>query len=60
VDPFEFDCALVGTDNRYSGDITHVRTDIPDKITPCNKFIKGFGESRTAKNLDRYHSFVLG
>jgi hypothetical protein len=49
VDPFEFDCALVGTENRYSGDITHVRTDIPGKITPCNKVINGFGESRKAK-----------
>jgi hypothetical protein len=48
-DPSDADSALVGTDNRYSGDITHVRTDIPGKIVPCSKVINGFGESRTAK-----------
>jgi hypothetical protein len=45
--PFDSDSALVGIDNRCSG-CTHVRTDIPGEITPCNKIIKGFGGSRTA------------
>ena len=45
--PFDSDSAMVGIDNRCSGCITHVRTDIPGELTPCNRVIKGFGGTRT-------------
>jgi hypothetical protein len=46
--PFDSDSELVGIDNRCSGCITHVRTDIPGEIPPSNRVIKGFGGTQFA------------
>ncbi|KAL7562425.1 hypothetical protein ACA910_020567 [Epithemia clementina (nom. ined.)] len=44
--PFDTDAQMVGVDNRCSGCITHVRSDIPGDVTPCRRAIKGFGGAR--------------
>ena len=38
---------MIGIDNRCSGCITHVRSDIPGALKQCNKAIKGFGGAKT-------------
>jgi len=45
-DPFDTDSAMIGIDNRCSGCITHVRSDIPGELTECKRVIKGFGGAR--------------
>ena len=37
---------MVGIDNRCSGCITHVRSDIPGELRECRRIIKGFGGER--------------
>ena len=46
--PFDTDSAPVGIDNRCSGCITHIRSDIPGEIRECNRAIKGFGGTRVS------------
>jgi hypothetical protein len=46
VDPFDTDSETVGIDNRASGCITHVRSDIPGEVKVCHRAVKGFGGSR--------------
>ena len=45
--PFDSDSTLVGIDNRCSGCITQVRSDIPGGLQPCKRAIKGFGGAKT-------------
>ena len=45
--PFDTDSGAVGIDNRCSGCITNIRTDIPGEIRQCNRAIKGFGGEKT-------------
>ena len=45
-EPFDTDSSLVGVDNRCSGCITHVRSDIPGEVKECNRAIKGYGGVR--------------
>jgi len=47
--PFDTDSELVGIDNRCSGCITHVRSDIPGEVVETNRTIKGFGGTRLFK-----------
>ena len=46
--PFDTDSGPVGIDNRCSGCITHIRSDIPGEIRECNRAIKGFGGTRVS------------
>ena len=47
--PFDSDSNLIGIDNRCSGCITHVRTDIPGELRPCDRVIKGFGGTKITR-----------
>ena len=49
IGPFDTDSHLVGIDNRCSGCITHVRSDIPGALKECNRTIKGYGGVRHFK-----------
>ena len=44
--PFDSDSRLVGVDNRCSGCITHVRSDITGDLKMSNRVIKGYGGVR--------------
>jgi hypothetical protein len=44
--PFDTDSSLIGIDNRCSGCITHIRTDIPGELVECSRAIKGFGGTK--------------
>ena len=46
--PFDTDSGPVGIDNKCSGCITHIRSDIPGEIRECNRAIKGFGGTRVS------------
>ena len=70
-DPFDTDSAVVGIDNRCSGCITHVRTDIPGELRECKRVVKGFGGERQFRvwtgtihwswedDYGRSHDFVI-
>jgi hypothetical protein len=44
--PFETDSSLISIDNRCSGCITHIRTNIPGEVVECSRAIKGVGGTK--------------
>ena len=47
--PFDTDSGLIGIDNRCTGCITNIRSDIPGELRECSRAIKGFGGIRHFK-----------